>query len=258
MKKEKLLKQTELEGKIKVNMSSKVYNQIKYLTWRINNVEWSGVMFYTIKGDIENKETFEINLEEVFLMDKGNYGSTEFSMDSSIVSFIMEKEERFNWKIGLIHSHNSMDVFFSVTDINELIENAPKHNFYFSLIVNNAMNFKAKIALYGKLENHSDVLKYKCKNSEGKDFTLSIKENGEDTVFTYDCDVVYENNLKVEDYFERRTEEIINKPIVNYHNYDKYYKNDDYYGWQDDYELETAKDYKREKSMIRKNNRYGS
>lgn len=44
-------------------------------------------------------------------------------------------------RIGHIHSHNTMGVFFSGTDWGELEDNAPNHNYYLSLIVNNFMDF---------------------------------------------------------------------------------------------------------------------
>lgn len=208
----------DIKGDVNVNMPEKVYNQIKYLTDKISAVEWSGVMFYSVEGDINDRSTFKINLEEIFLMDKGNGASTEFLFDESVIQYIMEKEERLDWKIGLIHSHNSMGVFFSGTDMDELKENAPKHNYYFSLIVNNKLEFKAKVALYGKIENHSSCFDYKCKNSKGEDFLLKLISDKKDTIFIFDCIInTPKEVLNVEEYFSKRVSEIINKKIPVVH-----------------------------------------
>ena len=61
-------------------------------------------------------------------------------LDSLILKLGEEDfDVRSQWKVGHIHSHNVMRVFFSGTDMDELHDNAPSHNFYVSLIVNNLL-----------------------------------------------------------------------------------------------------------------------
>ena len=64
-----------------------------------------------------------ITIEDILPMDKGTAASTEFTYDERYVQFLMNKEERLDYKSGLIHSHNNMAVFYSGTDQEELKTN---------------------------------------------------------------------------------------------------------------------------------------
>lgn len=95
-----------------------------------------------------------------------------------------------NWE--LIHSHNTFGVFFSGTDMAELNDNCGGHNFYLSLIVNNALDFIAKIAFVGSVEQEVKQVPYYANTNLGKRFiiekkTFTLKK---DKMFTYDCDIL--------------------------------------------------------------------
>lgn len=109
--------------------------------------EWSGVIFYTFELD-DNLEG-ELELIDFLLMDIGSKGFTEYHFDSSVSDIMMEKEyvqgyEGKPVKLGHLHSHNSMKVFFSGVDEDELCDNSPNHDYYLSVIVNNAMDIIAR------------------------------------------------------------------------------------------------------------------
>lgn len=136
--------------------------KIKELCRVISAVEWSGILLYETVGSIQDISTMEIHLKDVILMDKGSkayteYDFTEKKRDQSgytdrHIEYTEEVEDAIYWQIGHIHSHNTMKVFFSGTDMDELKENADSHNFYLSLIVNNALDFEAKIAFMAKVK----------------------------------------------------------------------------------------------------------
>lgn len=173
-------------------MPIEVLHQIQYLCKLISKVEWSGALFYTTEGSIENPETFKITLKTILPLDMGSQAYTEYNLDERFMDFIEEDfEERCTWKLGHIHSHNSMAVFFSGTDMAELNDNAPAHNFYLSLIVNNAMDFLAKVAFIGEAKKDIKQVPYTAKNVDGHDYIIEKQdfEVNNQKLFIFDCDI---------------------------------------------------------------------
>lgn len=112
-------------------------------------VEWSGPLFYrVIEGDTTDIPNLKIEAFDFFLMDVGTSGYTEYDMTKELMTYMVKKnlDLGVNCFIGHIHSHQNMSVFFSPTDEDELCINAPQHNAYLSLIVNNRAEFQAKLA----------------------------------------------------------------------------------------------------------------
>src|SRR5690606_25480839 len=101
-------------------------------------------------------------------MDKGSSAFTEYDFDERFVEYLMEDEERITYKVGHVHSHHNMAVFFSGTDTQELLDNAGAHNFYLSLIVNNRKEMTAKVAFEAGGEMHDQEVPM-----------FSLDENGE-------------------------------------------------------------------------------
>jgi len=134
-----------------------VKDQIKYLCAKIPNNEWSGALFYDVKGSIKDPENFSIELKEIFPMDIGSGAHTEYSPDEELATFMMDnpeflpKPDGTGMKMGHIHSHNTMGVFFSAEDDSELNDNSSNHNYYLSVVTNNKLEFAIKIAFRGKV-----------------------------------------------------------------------------------------------------------
>ena len=111
--------------------------------------EWSGVLFYkVIEGDTTEIPELKIEAFDFFLMDIGTSGATEYDVTKEIIVYMMQKDLELgvNCYMGHIHSHHNMRSYFSSTDEDELCINAPNHNAYLSLIVNNKLEMVAKIA----------------------------------------------------------------------------------------------------------------
>jgi hypothetical protein len=123
-----------------VTISQEILDKIKYLCMEIPKVEWSGILFYKVVGSITSHAGFE-------------------------------DDERFDWKIGHIHSHNTMKTYFSGTDMSELNDNSEFHNYYLSLIVNNFMDMTAKIAYRATTEGFS----YKAKDENGNSYSKNLQ-----------------------------------------------------------------------------------
>lgn len=202
-------------------MPEAVLHQIKYLCKNIVKEEWSGVLFYTCEGSIRDLSTFKIILQDILPMDMGTSVYTSYDLDERFISYLEEDfDTRATWKVGHIHSHNVMRVFFSGTDMQELHDNAPNHNFYLSLIVNNYMDFTAKVAFVG--ESRRDIKKVPCVALDEKGNTYTIQSSDyvvDDTkLFTLECDIISPAEvITVSDTFKAQTVEIMKpkpKPIA--------------------------------------------
>lgn len=124
-----------------VVVSINLERKIRKLASKIPNLEWSGVLFYTSDGKLSDG-TLVLTALDVHLMDIGSSGRTSFEVDESVISY-MTANDLLDTEIGLIHSHHTMDTFFSGTDINTLTEEAHERSNFLSLIVNNAGKYNA-------------------------------------------------------------------------------------------------------------------
>lgn len=202
-------------------MPIEVLHQIQYLCKNISKVEWSGALFYTTEGSIEKPETFRITLKTILPLDMGSPAYTEYNLDERFMDFIEEDfEERCTWKLGHIHSHNSMAVFFSGTDMAELNDNAPAHNFYLSLIVNNAMDFLAKVAFIGEAKKDIKQVPYTAKNVHGIDYIIEKQDFEVNTqkLFLYDCEMFTPlHEIEVSEQFSAQVAKIMKpKPVKTF------------------------------------------
>jgi len=137
----------KLAGDAKLLIPTKSMEEIIYLCNNIASVEWSGVLFFRVlTGTIEDQDLV-MEVVEVYPMDKGTAGSTGYTFTPDVAKRHAEliKEAKGMIKIGMIHSHHSMNSYFSGTDMDELNENTENHNWYLSLIVNNRKEMVAKI-----------------------------------------------------------------------------------------------------------------
>lgn len=184
-----------------MKISSKLQDQIYFLCSKVPNLEWSGVLFYTTEGAF-GEDSFKITCEEVFPLDIGSSGYTEYETDDpDFIRYMMANPAILDMKKGHIHSHNTMNTFFSGTDTGELVENAPNHNFYVSLIVNNKNENCAMVAFIATEESETQettiVTQVKFKNGEGEDvskkFTKKIEATKTESkaIYAYECDIEY-------------------------------------------------------------------
>lgn len=192
---------------IPVTLSQKILDQIKYLTTKISQVEWSGILFYSVEGNLDNINEYKIILESIYPMDKGSSGYTEFDVSEDFIGYRMDHPETLKWNIGLIHSHNSMKAFFSGTDMDELNVTSRYHNFYLSIIVNNALDVVGKLAFIGV---NDEPVEYSYKGFQGKNKTIAVKSNLSKVMFVYNCDIHFPIN-QVDTEFISNVNAIINK-----------------------------------------------
>jgi len=187
------LQEINLNVSPKLIISEKLQHQVGLLHHKLKDVEWSGILVYTIlEGKIEEPETLVIKAEGIHLLDVGSHSYTEYSPDESVVE-LMDDYPTFidGGGLGHIHTHHSMPTFFSGTDMGELHDNAGEYNYYVSLIANFKSEYKAKIAIETEIAQTVNI-----KDSEGKDKELPLGE-AKKVLLLMDCNIEVESSDEV-------------------------------------------------------------
>lgn len=157
--------------------------------------EWSGILVYKADGSITDVDNLVITPKYIKLMDIGTKSYTEYDFGPMAVEVFDEYPEAIKMKLGHIHSHNTMGVFFSTTDMDELTSNSPHHAMYLSLIVNNRLDIECKIGLYCEQEVEvQENYSYSITDVNGKVIPFRGKSNSKKVVklcIIYDCNVVF-------------------------------------------------------------------
>jgi len=91
----------------KMVVPKKVEEKIRYLIRKYPSTEWSGVLFVQHTGSFEGNDLV-VTCEDLFPMDVGTSGWTEFKMSEDVTAYMAENMELFNCDIALCHSHHSM------------------------------------------------------------------------------------------------------------------------------------------------------
>lgn len=221
-------KVVDLKDKCKLFISNEILDKIKVLHDTVTkDTEWSAILVYeSVTGDATEPETWEIKVIDVIPMDIGNATYTEYEIDASdsyAADIWMDALDK-GYKIGHLHTHHSMGCFFSGTDMSELHDNAPKHAYYLSLIVNyrTPSNWVAKVAICG------NEIKEGIKKVEGSVKTViswtatedtfeTVKDLTEETpivsvqdlLYTIDCDIIVDSKeISVPEAFVERIKEL--------------------------------------------------
>lgn len=179
--------------------------KVQHLCRRINEVEWSGIVWYRVNGTISNPQSCTIVVEDILLMDIGNKTYTEYEFGMDVVSYMMANTVLKDMRYGHIHSHNTMKTFFSGTDNDELNENSAFHNMYFSLIVNNVTDCTARVAFRGKTPSSNII----AKNEKGKEYVIRNATPVSESLFIYECDINYPHTGKLPEVFTNRVTEVV-------------------------------------------------
>ena len=126
-------------------VNKNVEEKIRHLCSRISEVEWSGILFYKPEGSLDDG-TFKATCIDLFVMDIGTSTYTNFTESPDVVNYMVENDLLDeDIQEGLIHSHNKMATFFSITDDSTLFKEGEERNHFLSLIVNNAGSYTARI-----------------------------------------------------------------------------------------------------------------
>lgn len=210
----KLVKYSHLFNMI---IPEKVELKIRQACLLVPNIEWSGILFYSYTGKFEDK-SLVIRCEDIYVMDIGNSGSTEFEMSPEVISYMSENPELLDCQLGLIHSHHNMSAFFSNTDLDTLLEEGKDRNHFVSLIVNNAGVYTAAITRKVTIKRTAnDVIKYKT--FEDNDVTeTEVKAETKEFIHYFNLNIKVEQS-SIDNTFFNRINEIKNKKNNTYKTY---------------------------------------
>ena len=139
----------------KLYVPRKVEEKIRYLIHKFPHTEWSGILFIKHTGSFENND-LEIHCEDIYPMDLGTGGWTEFKMTEDVTAYIANNIELFECDLALVHSHHSMGAFFSGQDIKTLQIEGNDTNCFVSLIVDTRGTYQA--AVTRKVKSKTEVV----------------------------------------------------------------------------------------------------
>lgn len=126
-----------------LKITSELEQKIRLACASCENQEWSGVLFYTYAGSFENNDLV-LTCVDMYVLDIGTATYTEWEMSPEVIAYMTEYD-LLDCQLGIIHSHNSFNTFFSDTDKETLSTEGFKRNNLLSLIVNNAGEYSAVI-----------------------------------------------------------------------------------------------------------------
>lgn len=202
----------------KLIVPRKVEEKIRYLIRKFPHTEWSGVLFYTHTGSFENDDLV-ITCEDLYPMDLGTSGWTEFKMTEDVTSYIASNIELFDCETGLIHSHHSLGAFISGQDSKTLQVEGNDTNCFVSLIVDTKGTYVAaitrKLQLTKKVTVETSGISYEFFGEGKKALTIGaspVKNVSEETAIQYFMlDVEVEKVENPLDYLDTRFDEIETK-----------------------------------------------
>lgn len=181
-----------MKGKGKMIIPREVKSIIDLLHSEVGNIEWCGVITYKKEaGHISDPESTIFRAVDIYPMDIGSHSYTEFDSDDpkEICDMYDRMPSYMDHRYGLIHTHHTMNTFFSGTDMQELHDNVANYSpYYLSLIVNIKGDYTAKIAYLQKL-NSRDI---EIVDEDGSIGTIKTQER--ELMFTFDLDVEIEGH----------------------------------------------------------------
>lgn len=196
VKKEKFPRM-ETPGKGKLLLSKRLQGQIDYLHAEVGGFEWIGILLYKkVEGDISDPSTLVLRADRLFLMDIGTPGHTQATVSAEeVLNMYDEVPDILELKQGLIHTHHTMETFFSEEDWSELNDNTPLHNYYLSLIVNFKGGYTAKVAYMADVVNE-----FKFNNCDDNPVSNIYHKK---VLMTITMDVVKEAEVADQDFMNR-------------------------------------------------------
>lgn len=242
----KVINSSVADFKASVYMSDDFLKQLYITHLKVpRGIEWCGILLYEVlEGSLSDMENFSFKLLGYYPIDIGSAAYTSADISEHLADMydafpqLLESGIDGNpiVKTGFIHSHHTMDVYFSTTDKEELLENCRFYNYYLSVIVNYRGDVAAKIAIPTVESVEKKVIK-KIKNDLGDDIIINHTEEEEiESVLEIDCLIYYykQNNEiinaqldKLVDNYNNKKEET--KKAYNYpkkHSYGKQYQFD--------------------------------
>ncbi len=135
-------------------MPEEVERKIRYLIRKFPHTEWSGVLFVTHEGTFENNDLV-ITCKDIYPMDLGTTGWTEFRMNEDVAAYMAENMELFDCDIALAHSHHTLGAYLSGQDMKMVQQEGNDTNCFVSLVVDTKGEYVAIVTR--KVQTKSEI-----------------------------------------------------------------------------------------------------
>lgn len=108
LNKEKTLQLKKIESSsYKMIITESLEKKIRFVCSKINNIEWSGVLFCKYDGDFEDN-SLVITAVDMIVLDIGTGADTQFKCsDPDVISYMVDND-LLDCDTQLIHSHHNM------------------------------------------------------------------------------------------------------------------------------------------------------
>ena len=206
----KSLERVTLSNKPKLIITKKLQNQIDWLHKKCGSTEWSGELITREIGKITDLDNWTIIAEDIFLVDKGSPGFTGYNFNEGAfkAADVMELYDKFDGlmegthKSQHLHTHHSMNTFFSGTDWSQLNDRALESNYFMMLITNFKNEHIAKVAFKAKNKTTSSGLSFANDVENSFEELEFVNEESKDVLVVMDCIVEVEEadtNVEIND-----------------------------------------------------------
>jgi hypothetical protein len=191
-----------METHYQLKISDKLEKKIRVLCNKFPNTEWSGILFYSYTGSFLD-DNISFVAEDLLFMDTGYSATTEFYLDEANIASYIVDHDLFGCQCGLIHSHHSMQAFFSGQDNSMLKQEGSSRNHFLSLVVNNVGKYVACVTIKEVFE-HAITTKSYYRTFDDVLIRRGINETTDcsEVIQLHNLDVFINNTLFCDDYDE--------------------------------------------------------
>ncbi len=196
------------EKNIQVYVPKTFSNKVSYICSKIPNVEWCGILFYTVDSSIKSPETCKYTLQDILPMSKDSGGSTSYQTDDRVIDYLMADPKRLQWKQGDIHSHHNLGSFFSSIDYKDLQHQTDTSNVILSITVDNKNLYVGKVGMKARA-NVSEIV-YIARDENGQKYELKKEQKVLETIEIFNCEFTFEDSkIEVDTDFQGYVDRII-------------------------------------------------
>lgn len=184
-----------------LKLSQEFSKQLDYMLDSVSHTEWSGLLFYKYRGSITDVSKMSFELIGLYPLNVGTGAYTEYKVSehmSDVIKLYEEYPEYENCKIGHIHSHHSMGVFASGTDMDTLLGCVKDKQFdmLLSVIVNNRREMFAGVSFTTEIITRGTSVRRVLFNGEALTTEVPFESTVDDVMWTKcNCDLRRLHNM---------------------------------------------------------------
>lgn len=150
-----------------VTIQTEMVEKINYLLRRFDDTEWSGPAWYKLTKTLKNGFPIKVELVHFIPIHLGESAETEIDGETlgKLLPKVYKKYDHLKeCFLGLIHSHHTMGAFFSGTDKDTALEQAPAQGLFFTTVVASSKKKFATGMAYRDQFGYSNFIEGKIKH----------------------------------------------------------------------------------------------